>query len=363
VGSCLRIADWPARDRALWQKGVERKGLFEGGGAGANWSEGSRFKTARGYGYFLAWLATHGLCDPNLGPADRVTRERVAAYVAEISPTRAPYTVLCRVEELYDAMRVIAREANWDWLLERYRTLSARVRPMRDKFSRLKSIDELVALGERLMEESEAEAGLSRMRRAVRFRDGLMIGLLAYRPVRQKNFTSMRLGRHLTRVGGRWQILFAADETKTRVPYEATFPRALAPRLEHYLDFHRPVLMHGKGADNRADASPINPRLDAVWVSEVGTQLEQHALACRIVKHTRSEFGRSISPHMFRDAAATSIAVDNPKHIGDASLVLGHTGHTTTQKHYNHARSLEASRRLTAALADLDERLKGKPDR
>ena len=29
------IADWPERDRALWAKGVEPKGLFEGGGPGA----------------------------------------------------------------------------------------------------------------------------------------------------------------------------------------------------------------------------------------------------------------------------------------------------------------------------------------
>jgi integrase len=349
----LRIADWPARDRALWEKGVERKGLFESGGAGANWSEASRFKTARGYGHILFWLATQGLCDPNVSPADRVTRERVAAYVAEISPTRAPYTVLCRVQELYDAMRVMAPEANWDWLLELYRTLAARVRPVRDKFSRLKSIDELVALGERLMKEAETKVGLSPIRRAVQFRDGLMIGLLAYRPVRQKNFANMRLGRHLTKVGGCWQILFAANETKTRVPYEATFPAALAPSLERYLDFHRPVLMHDKGADDGANPRPVSPGLDAVWVSEVGTQLEQHALACRIIKHTKRVFGQSVSPHMFRDAAATSIAVDNPKHIGDAALVLGHSGQKMTEKHYNHARSLEASRRHAVTLAGL----------
>jgi hypothetical protein len=106
--------------------------------------------------------------------------------------------------------------------------------------------------------------------------------------------------------------------------------------------------MDGKGADDRADPRPTNPRLDAVWVSEVGTQLEQHALACRIIKHTKKAFGRSVSPHMFRDAAATSIAVDNPKHIGDAALILGHSGQKMTEKHYNHARSLEASRRHAA---------------
>jgi hypothetical protein len=250
-------------------------------------------------------------------------------------------------------MRVMAPEVDWKWLLELYRTLSARVRPVRDKCSRLKSIAELVALGEHLMEEAETEMGWSPIRRAVRFRDGLMISLLAYRPVRQKNFTSMNLAHHLTKVGGRWQILFAGNETKTRVPYEAIFPAALAPRLERYLEVHRPVLLRGERAYGQDDAPPINRGLDAVWVSEVGTQLEQGALACRIVHHTKTAFGRPISPHLFRDAAATSIAVDNPKHIGDASLVLGHAGHAMTEKHYNHARSLEASRRHTEALSRL----------
>ena len=36
------IADWPARDRELWKKGVEPRGLFEGGGAGADWSAATR---------------------------------------------------------------------------------------------------------------------------------------------------------------------------------------------------------------------------------------------------------------------------------------------------------------------------------
>jgi integrase/recombinase XerD len=60
---------------------------------------------------------------------------------------------------------------------------------------------------------------------------------------------------------------------------------------------------------------------------------------------------------MFRDCAATSIAVDNPKHIGDASLVLGHAGHRMTEKHNNHAWSLEASRRHATTIARVRETL------
>jgi integrase/recombinase XerD len=231
--------------------------------------------------------------------------------------------------------------------------LKAHVRPARDKFSRLKPIDELTALGERLMEEAETASEWSARRPAVAYRDGLMIALLAYRPIRRKNLAMMRLGRHLVKVTGCWQILFAAEETKSHVPYEAVLPSALTPRLERYLDVHRPVLMRGKQADNQANVLPAHSEHDALWVSQRGTQLSIAALAGRIAAHTKAAFGRRVSPHLFRDAAATSIAVDNPKYIGDASLVLGHADHRVTEKHYNHARSLEASRKHAATLAQL----------
>jgi hypothetical protein len=350
------IANWPTRDRASWEKGVEPRNLFESGGAGASWSDASCFKTARGYGYWLSWLATKGFCDPDLGPADRVSRERVAAYIAEITPARAPFTVLCRIRELYDALRVMAPEANWDWVARLCRALEAQGRPVRDKLPRLKPIAELAALGERLMDEAESAAAWPARRRSVLFRDALMIALLAHRPVRLKNLAMMRLGHHLVKASGSWQILFTAHETKTHLRYEATVPSALEPRLERYLDLYRPVLLRGKRVRDGANElvpereTPIHQELDAVWVSEIGTQIEQEALGRRIVKHTKAAFGRSVSPHLFRDCAATSIAVDNPKHIGDASLVLGHAGHRMTEKHYNHARSLEASRRLAGTL-------------
>ena len=130
-----------------------------------------------------------------------MTRERVAAYVARLRAERAPYTVLCRVQELYDALRVMAPEAEWGWLARLYYALKAQARPTRDKASRLRSIDELAALGERLMDEAEIAPDWSARRRAVAYRDGLMIALLAYRPVRLKNFAMIWLGRHLDQIG------------------------------------------------------------------------------------------------------------------------------------------------------------------
>jgi integrase/recombinase XerD len=353
----LPIGDWPPRDRELWNKAVEPSGLF-GGGAGAHWAAATRVFIACGYNGWLLWLASKELLDPEMRPVDRVTRERVAAYVAEMQTELAPYSVLDRIQGLHDALRVMEPESDWEWLGQLRRSLKAQVRPARDKLSRLKQPQDLMALGERLMDEAEAISERSARRRAIRYRDGLMIALLAYRPIRRRNLAMMRLGCHLVKVSGCWRIVFAAEETKTRVPYEAPLPAALGPTLERYLDVYRPVLLGVEPADGNLGAPPIHADVDAVWVSEDGIQLEYEAVANQIVFRTRQEFGRSVSPHMFRDSAATAVAVDNPKHIGDASLILGHAGHRTTEKHYNHARSLEASRRHAAMLASLRESLK-----
>jgi hypothetical protein len=73
--------------------------------------------------------------------------------------------------------------------------------------------------------------------------------LLAYGPVRQVNPAMKRGKTGISNACGCWQIVFAANETNSHVPYEATVPSALSPSLERYLAVHRPVLMRGEQAD------------------------------------------------------------------------------------------------------------------
>ena len=145
---------------------------------------------------------------------------------------------------------------------------------------------------------------------------------------------------------------FPTSCMKAKRPYEVAFPAALVPEFEHYLAIHRKVLLAG-------ESGRLSPGTDALWVSEVGTMLEIGALANRIRKHTKEAFGASLPPHWFRDTAATSIAVEDPRHVGDAHHVLGNTL-AMTEKHYNQARSLEASRRHHAMLAALRGSLNGR---
>ena len=350
----MPLDQWPAEDRQRWIEGLRAGGLFEATGAGACWSPQSQRKFQHGYGRWLSWLNVTGQLDSAMHPGDRVTPTRVAAYVAALAATCAPYTCVGRIQELYVTLRILAPRCDWRWLAELLATLRARATPIRDKRQRLRPAAELVELGRRLMREAETAARWSPRARAVQFRDGLMIALLAHRPLRIKNFAAIRLGRQLLRQGERYWLVFSPEETKTGRPWEAVFPEALLPCLARYLDHHRPVLLRGERGTEPAD-------IDALWVSEVGTQLELGALGRRIRIHTDRAFGVSLPPHWFRDAAATTIAVEDPKHVADAHHVLGHASLATTERFYNQARSLEASRRHQAMLADLRASLKRGP--
>jgi integrase/recombinase XerD len=343
---CMPLGQWPAEDRRLWNEGLHTGGLFEVTGPGAHWSAHSQGKHQRGYGRWLTWLADTGQLDSAAPPGDRVTPGRIAAYLTALEATCAPYTRVSRIQDLHVTLRILAPQSDWRWLAELHATLRVRARPVRDKRRRLRPAAELVELGRQLMRAAEATADWSPRKRAVQFRDGLMIALLAHRPLRIKNFTAIRLGHQLFRQGERYWLVFGADETKTGQPWEAVFPETLLPYLARYLEHHRPVLLRGERGTKPAE-------IDALWVSEIGTQLELGALATRLCIHTAHAFGASLPPHWFRDAAATTIAVEDPKHVRDARLVLGHASLATTERHYNQARSLEASRRHQAVLTRL----------
>jgi integrase/recombinase XerD len=242
---CLPIDSWPEGDRLAWEAGTRRVGLFEEKKAGADWSLRSRQKTARGYGRWLCWMMEKRLLDPTLPPGARVTKPVVAEYVATLSASCAPHTVVCRLQELYDTLRVLAPEVDWRWLAELWMRLGRRAEPAVNKRLRLCPSRDLVDLGRSMMTSAEQENGWSERRRAVQYRDGLMIALLAHRPLRLKNFASIVLGVHLVQQKGSWWLQFPTSHMKAKRPYEVAFPAAVVPELEHYFANHRKVLLAG----------------------------------------------------------------------------------------------------------------------
>ena len=200
--------------------------------------------------------------------------------------------------------------------------------------------DELFACGMRLMADAERGTGVPDWRQAQRYRDGLMIALLAARPVRRGNFAAIEIDRHLCRRGAGYQLRFAPSETNRR-PLDFPVPMPLVPRLERYLAHYRPMLCR------RAPRTEPTMRL---WVAATGTPLQEASLYARVVKLTQAAFGRPINPHLFRDCAATSLAIEDPAHVRITKDILGHSTLRTSERHYNHAQSLQATRRYQAQI-------------
>jgi integrase len=148
------------------------------------------------------------------------------------------------------------------------------------------------------------------------------------------------------RRGEAWWITIPGEETKTREPIEAPWPETLLARLSGYLREHRPVLC---GLRNRW----TRPVGNALWVSTHGSPMTMIAIYDVFTSRTREAFGKPINPHLFRDCAATSIAIDDPKHVRIASQILGHRSTSTTEVYYNQAQTIDAARRYQDFLVAL----------
>jgi integrase len=180
-----------------------------------------------------------------------------------------------------------------------------------------------------------------------------MLALWATRPLRRRNFASLRLDRELCRVNGRWTLAVEDGGTKSGAPYRAPIPEALAAALERYLVLHRPILVQRRGRWHQ-------PAGDALWVSKDGSPMTEIGIYFRITRLTRAAFGRSINPHLLRDAVATSVADETPEHILMVPALLGHRSPKTAERHYNQAQTASAVRHYQAELIELQRRAGGK---
>lgn len=349
---CRPLAIWPLLDRNVWDAALCEGDILEPGGDGAHWAPHSRRKIAKGYGRWLDWLDTQGLIDPDLGPGARITPERVVGYVAELRLSNSPYTVLARIQELYQAIRVMVPAQDWTWLRRIENKLRHRVVSVRNKRSRIIPVETLAAFGIELMTRADRPESDTSLKRTCQFRDGLMIALLAARPLRRGNFTRIEIGRHLVRISDTYNLQFDGAETKTGKPISAPIPLTLVPYLERYLSEYRPHLLarngRWKGQTTSAGLSDT-----ALWISAHGSAMTEMAAYDNICRRTRTCFGHAVNPHLFRDSAATSIAIEDPEHVHIVRSILGHSTMQSGERHYIHAQTLPASRRYQKEILKL----------
>jgi integrase/recombinase XerD len=342
----LPVAEWPDVDRTVWLKAKAPADIFEDPHRGSTWAPASWRKAEVGYGRWLRWLTLHHPAQLDLPPEARLTEGLLRGWHSTLAATLAPMSTLSLVEDVTRAMSIFALKLKPSSPLTRlHANLRASATPSRNKRQRLVMADVLRDLGRVLITEAMASDNWSDRRRAVAFRDGLIISLLVYRPFRLKNFATLRIGHELVQSAGKWHLVLPREDTKNHRPHEARFPKALLGDFAIYCSRFRPVLLSGEAGCTPSDT-------DALWISETGSALQPDSLSRRIANLTEARLNRRIPPHWFRDVAATTIAVEAPHNIADAHLVLGHASPMTTQKHYIQAQSLQASAKFQAAMLE-----------
>jgi integrase len=345
--ACLPISQWPEADRRLWLAACAPGDILDDDiGARSGHAVISNRKATKGYGRWLTYLQISAPATLAMPPVDRITRERVRAYVDSlVAIGNSTQTILARLQELGEVAEVMAPDRIWSFINEIASKIRARHRPARDK-SNLRPSNELVDLGFELMKSARSLSGVET---AIAYRDGLVIAFLALIPLRRRNLADLVLDRTLIRQGSEWLVVFGEDETKTHAAFEIGLPDVLRKPLENYLQNYRPILAAREGRW-------VRPVEGAVWVSKDGSPMRQIALYDRVRARTKDAFGVAINPHLFRDAAATTMAIADPGHIRLAAPLLGHRTFTTTERYYQQARGYDAHRAFIDALRECGQK-------
>ena len=146
--------------------------------------------------------------------------------------------------------QIIAPGGDFRWLSEIEKDLALVKRP-RSKFDRVVLAEVLIGAGLTLMHEAELSQTMTDLGRACQFRNGLMIALLGFCPIRRKNFSALEIGRSFVKIRDKWWIVLSASDTKEKRADERRVDEVLAPFIDRYLSHYRPVLAR---SDNKVSA-------------------------------------------------------------------------------------------------------------
>jgi integrase/recombinase XerD len=329
----LPCQDWPAADRTMWDALLVEAGPLDGNGALSHLRATSRKTLQLRYGRWLTWLITRDQEALALPPVERATLPRLQAWLADLAHT-APMSQLMFVDGVLRILR--AADPGRDWTKQRrlnavLKAAAGRGDPAR-KAGRVLSSQVLLEAGLNHA-GPHADAATTPLEAMKRRRDGAMIALLALMPMRRRAFQGLTLGQSILVTQEEIIICLPEELTKTGVPWEAVVPRQVEPLLRHYITIVRPWLM-ARG----------QKRHDQLWVCKKGEPVGENFMTQRIATVTLAITGKRIPPHFFRDAAATTLARISPESARLIRPVLAHSGSRTAERHYIHARTIEAGR-------------------
>jgi hypothetical protein len=345
-GRVLRLHEWPSLDQALWQEGLLPGDILDG----RAYADGLRPTTirnaARGYGRWLQVLQDTDPAALLLPPTDRATPARARRFLAALQAARnTNNTIKARFWEIRAALRIMRPEINLRWLNYPAGESLHAMLPTTLGQSNIQDIRELAQWGRDLM--AEALAMPPSVARAVRYRNGLIIAILANRAPRLRSLATLRWGTGVVRSGDCYRLAFGVADMKGKRRLEYGLHPSLTAPIDHYIEVERPCLQ-GRRSHG------------AFWVNQAGNPLGQRGIDGVVRRGSRARFGKAFGPQEFRIALATASMIANPTTPGMIAAVLGNSP-AVVEAHYalggqleaatQHQHTLEAEREQTRALA------------
>ncbi len=337
----MPFSGWPQADQVMWSSLITGDDPFDDVGALSHLRTTSQAALVKHYGRWLEWLfqsAPEALSQP---PAQRATPERLAGWIASLHHVAAP-TLHTFV---FGALHVLkAAFPHLDWraqsLAANRLRYAARNSDSDRKTGRVLSSAVLFDAALDLVGPKAACANTP-LNAALMRRNGTMIAFLSLMPIRLRSFSELRLGVSFQMSPTRIAICVSGDMAKNGRPWEAQVPDLLEPILRSYVDEVRPWLMR-KGEQHQM-----------LWVGRMGEPLKYATMKNSITIATQRQIGVAVSPHLFRDAAATTLVRQSPKDTRSIRALLGHSSFETAERHYIHAMGIEAGRDYATVIANL----------
>ena len=345
----LPIEQWPETDRHAWQQALSGEfvpgdaddvddGLGSGEPAAQRYAGTVRPTTLhnsrKGYGRFLSVLAEAGRLDPDRPAGERVTRDIAAFYLEVLKQAgNSDQTCASRFLELRSALKILAPETDFAWLVTPGgRSIWSQAKPAIPK--------ELAVEHATLLQWSRsllasAQQRIPGWRRAVRYRNALILGVLTTRAPRLRSISLIRIGQHLLREQDRFRLVFGPADTKNAKRLEYDLPDWLCPHMSRYLDVERDFLL--------ARGEEQEPPTDRLWIGQTGQPLAESGMGMLIFRLTGQQFQRRLGAHSFRAAITTAMAEADPANPGAAAALLGHSLEVS-QAYYNKARVERAAK-------------------
>jgi site-specific recombinase XerD len=329
-------AGWPGIDQEYWERALAPGDLLDEPNYASRIRPATLKSIVVGYRRWLVFLSETNRLNPDSTPADRVTPANVGAYFQHLRQCQSNASVIQRMSELRQAMRIMHPEADFRWITSpRGRSLASLLpvvpRPIQNIDSKV-----LYDWGLSMMRDAiqEADPGHGRLR----YRNGLLIAIFAARAPRVKSMASLRLSTTVLRHGTGFRLVFGHEDVKTGLHIEFDTPAGLNAAIDHYVNVVRAELV--TGADH-----------EWFWVNQYGDPMSKGEISDMIQRQSKVTFGETFGPHRFRHALGTSAPLADPAHPGVAAAVLGISGRMVEQ-HYNRASQADVAANFGATLGE-----------